>query len=47
MARIRAFLTRPHPLLDGKTPLDTARSGRAGADEVLTLIRRARAGIAP
>jgi putative toxin-antitoxin system antitoxin component (TIGR02293 family) len=44
--RVRAFLTRPHPLLDGKTPFDLARSSSAGADAVLKLLHRAEAGVA-
>ena len=43
---IDAFLNRPHPLLDGESPFDMARSSSAGADAVLNLIRRAEAGIA-
>ena len=43
---IDTFLNRPHPLLDGETPFDMARSSSAGADAVLNLIRRAEAGIA-
>ena len=43
---IDTFLSRPHPLLDGETPFDMARSSSAGADAVLNLIRRAEAGIA-
>ena len=44
---IDTFLNRPHPLLDGETPFDMARSSSAGAEAVLSLIRRAEAGIAP
>lgn len=44
---IEAFLNRPHPLLDGETPFDRARSSSAGAEAVLNLVRRAEAGIAP
>ena len=44
---IDAFLSRPHPLLEGETPFDMARSGSAGAEAVLNLIRRAEAGISP
>ncbi|MDX1820370.1 MAG: antitoxin Xre/MbcA/ParS toxin-binding domain-containing protein [Alphaproteobacteria bacterium] len=40
------FLTTPHPLLEGQTPLDLARSSSAGADAVLNLLRRADAGFA-
>ena len=43
---IEAFLHRPHPLLDGKTPFDMARSSSAGTEAVLNLIRRAEAGMA-
>ncbi|HEY9567649.1 MAG TPA: antitoxin Xre/MbcA/ParS toxin-binding domain-containing protein, partial [Thalassobaculum sp.] len=45
--RIEAFLIRPHPLLDGETPLDLATSSSAGAEAVLNLIHRAEAGVAP
>lgn len=43
---VRLFLCRPHPLLKGKTPFDVARSGSAGVEVVLSLLRRARAGTA-
>ena len=43
---IDTFLNRPHPLLDGKTPFDMARSNSAGADAVLNLLRRAEASVA-
>lgn len=43
---IEAFLNRPHPLLDGQTPFDMARSSSAGTEAVLNLIRRAEASIA-
>ena len=43
---IDTFLNRPHPLLDGETPFDMARSSSAGAEAVLNLIRRAEAGVA-
>ena len=43
---IDTFLNRPHPLLDGETPFDMARSSSAGTEAVLNLIRRAEAGIA-
>ena len=42
---IETFLNRPHPLLDGETPFDMARSSSAGAEAVLNLIRRAEAGM--
>ena len=43
---IDTFLNRPHPLLDGKTPFDMARSNSAGADAVLNLLSRAEASVA-
>lgn len=43
---IDTFLNRPHPLLDGKTPFDMARSNSAGAEAVLNLLRRAEASVA-
>ena len=43
---IEVFLDRAHPLLEGNTPLDLARSGSAGAEVVLNLVRRAQAGMA-
>ncbi len=46
VARIDDFLDRPHPLLDGESPLDMATSSSAGADVVLNLVRRAEAGVA-
>ena len=46
VARIDDFLTRPHPLLDGESPLDMATSSSAGADSVLKLVLRAEAGVA-
>ena len=43
---IDTFLNRPHPLLEGETPFDMARSSSAGAEAVLNLIRRAEASMA-
>ena len=43
---IDAFLNRPHPLLEGETPFDMARSSSAGTEAVLNLVRRAEAGTA-
>ena len=43
---ITVFLKRPHPLLDGETPFDMARSSSAGTEAVLNLIRRAETSIA-
>jgi putative toxin-antitoxin system antitoxin component (TIGR02293 family) len=45
-AAVDRFLARPHPLLDGMTPLAMAQSGSAGAQAVINLIRRADAGVA-
>lgn len=42
---ISGFLSEPHPLLDGRTPFDVARSSSAGSDAVLRLIERADAGM--
>lgn len=39
------FLSRKHPLLDGRSPLDVARESTAGADLVLKLLAKAEAGI--
>lgn len=39
-------LNRPHPLLEGETPFDMARSSSAGTEAVLNLIGRAEAGVA-
>jgi putative toxin-antitoxin system antitoxin component (TIGR02293 family) len=41
-----AFLSRPHPLLDGEVPLELAQVSSAGADAVVALIGRAVAGVA-
>jgi putative toxin-antitoxin system antitoxin component (TIGR02293 family) len=40
------FLSRKHPLLGGRSPLDVARESTAGADLVLKLLARAEAGVA-
>lgn len=45
-ARIDDFLNRPHPLLDGESPLEMATSSAAGTDAVLHLVWRAEAGVA-
>ena len=45
-ARIDDFLNRPHPMLDGESPLEMATSSAAGADAVLKLVWRAQAGVA-
>ena len=40
----REFLTRPHPMLDGKPPLDVALATGPGADLVINLLGRAAYG---
>ncbi|MCK0138108.1 antitoxin Xre/MbcA/ParS toxin-binding domain-containing protein [Aliiroseovarius sp. F47248L] len=45
-AAARAFLSRQHMLLDGRTPLELAQSSSAGADAVVNLLRRAKVGFA-
>ncbi len=42
----RRFLSRPNPLLDGRTPLDLAIASSAGADAVINLLHKADAGFA-
>ena len=43
---ILRFMKGPHPLLEGRTPYEVARSSIAGAEVVLRLIDRLDAGIA-
>ena len=43
---IDRFLNTPHTLLANRTPLDMTRSGPAGTDAVLALLRRADSGVA-
>ena len=43
---VRRFLSRPHPLLEGRTPFEMARSSAAGADAVIRLLEEAEAGVA-
>ncbi len=40
------FLTKAHPMLAGRSPLDVANSSTTGADLVLDLLARADAGVA-
>jgi putative toxin-antitoxin system antitoxin component (TIGR02293 family) len=40
----RDFLSRPHPMLDGKAPLDVALATGPGADLVINLLGRAAYG---
>lgn len=42
--KAREFLTRPHPMLDGKPPLDVALATGPGADLVVNLLGRAAYG---
>lgn len=43
---LHRFLNRPHPLLDGRSPFDVAKESSAGAELVVKLMGRARAGVA-
>ena len=43
-AQVRAFLNRPHMMLDNKTPLDVALATGPGADAVINLLGRAAYG---
>jgi putative toxin-antitoxin system antitoxin component (TIGR02293 family) len=45
-ADARAFLSRRHPLLDDRTPLEVAMETVAGTDLVLKLLSQAEAGVA-
>jgi putative toxin-antitoxin system antitoxin component (TIGR02293 family) len=42
--KAREFLARPHPMLEGQTPLDIALAGSPGADLVINLLGRAAYG---
>jgi putative toxin-antitoxin system antitoxin component (TIGR02293 family) len=42
----RAFLARPHPLLENRTPFEVAKETVAGTDLVLKLLAQAEAGVA-
>ena len=44
--RMMGFRQRPHPMLDGKTPLQLATFCSAGTDAVADLLNRAEAGFA-
>ena len=44
--QIQRFMTRPNQLLEGKSPFEVARSSSAGANAVINLLERARAGVA-
>ncbi|WP_025897182.1 antitoxin Xre/MbcA/ParS toxin-binding domain-containing protein [Sneathiella glossodoripedis] len=41
----KRFLNKPHPMLDGKSPLQLAISSNAGADMVVDLLKRTQAGL--
>ena len=45
-AKAREFMRRPHPMLDGKSPLDVALATSPGADLVINLLGRAAYGAA-
>lgn len=38
--KVREFLRRPHPMLDGKSPLEVALVSSLGADAVISLLGR-------
>ena len=40
----RTFLSWPHQLLDGRTPLDVAREAEHGADAVVAILGRLKYG---
>jgi putative toxin-antitoxin system antitoxin component (TIGR02293 family) len=40
-AKVRTFLDRPHPMLDGKAPLEVALASGPGADAVINVLGRA------
>jgi putative toxin-antitoxin system antitoxin component (TIGR02293 family) len=40
-AKVRHFLDRPHPMLDGRAPLEVALATGLGADAVINLLGRA------
>ncbi len=42
--KVRAFLRRPHPMLDNNAPLDVALATGPGADAVVNLLGRAAYG---
>ena len=42
--RVRDFLSRPHPMLDGRSPIDVALATGPGADAVVDLMGRAAYG---
>ena len=42
--RVREFLSRPHAMLDGETPLEVALATGPGADVVINLLGRAAYG---
>lgn len=39
--KVRSFLERPHPMLDGKPPLEVALATGPGADAVINVLGRA------
>lgn len=45
-AKAQEFLTRPHAMLEGRTPLDVALATGPGADAVVNLLGRAAYGAA-
>jgi putative toxin-antitoxin system antitoxin component (TIGR02293 family) len=45
-AAVARFLSRPNPVLEGRSPFEVAKSSSAGADLVVKLLRKADAGVA-
>lgn len=45
-AAVSRFLTKPHSLLDGQSPLELAQSSSAGTDAVINMLQRAEYGFA-
>ena len=46
VADARRFLAHPHPMLDGRSPIDVAKQSTVGVEVVLSLLERADAGVA-
>ena len=44
--KVRTFLTKPHPMLEGDSPFELAKSSVAGAEVVMNLLANADAGAA-
>ncbi len=44
--KVLIFLTKPHPMLEGDSPFELAKSSVAGAEVVMNLLANADAGTA-